>query len=121
MFTQLCGSQLEEHLSKKNSTQMDSIMDTLSSVQKKTTVQPLKNLINVILELRGNGWKAPQAPPSNIVNPYANGPIYDDYAAGPADVEAYEAMNAPETFYSPYSPYPNNAYNPRYVLCPFCN
>lgn len=93
-------------------------MDTLTSVQKKTTVQSLKSLITVIIELRGNGWKAPQAPPSNIVNPYANGPIFDEFGAGPAEVEAYESMNNQDVFYPPY--YSNNFYTPpRYLQRPF--
>lgn len=88
-------------------------METLSSVQNKTTVQSIKNLINVIVELRGNGWKAREAPPRNIVNPYANGPIYDEFGSGPADVETYDMMNNQEALYAPFYP-ENNFAVPRY-------
>lgn len=62
---------------------MEPIFDRLSMVQKQTLTPNLPDLIKNIIELRGNGWEARTAPPSNLVNPYANGPIYEEFECPP--------------------------------------
>ncbi|XP_074605606.1 polyadenylate-binding protein-interacting protein 1-like [Brevipalpus obovatus] len=91
----LCGRQIDEHLSRKGSQDMEPIFDRLSMVQKQTQTPNLPDLIKNIIELRSNGWQARTAPPSNLVNPYANGPIYEEFECGPAPPVEVNQFNQP--------------------------